>query len=794
MSRLQENPDAKALRRLIMASGGPVALLRQLQALSAEDRARLEVVFTEHRDDIIRRLRSSEFKAELAVLMVELGVSPRQVAETVDAWFRGFIDDGDTLDALGEALIGRGPEWGQRLVDSYLGSASSLAWVSLLLDPIIVTHQLPLPSDVRYLSDWLQRQGAPAPGRRWQEHFLAVCSHPDAMGTPMGPRAKVLQTLRYGTPILRDAEPLDDVALANALLGIIERGDRPQAQSNATLWLEGLGLVEEVWIQRERLLTALPNAHSSVVAFACTQLLRPDLDDDQLATLAVEVLARKEKGAKKQLLKHLGRLATPGPDLVAALQGLARGTDPTLAAAAMAQLSAWEVPPEPEDEPSGLWQEPAGEIEVLAWQPRVLDDPGLAELITVVTTDSRSSADFEEQLAELVATAHSRGLADVLAVLERFDLRPLGHEYLDRPALVEALVHLVGDRELPVPRTRQQTRLVLGHALAITARLGELPCLLSTPTHHGNHLAWRALLQRASRYRDLGLELEPTDVLAALNRVDPDAAPSDLTALEQPIRGVERTLAEVIRIWQRRPHQPRLEVLPPNGTGHRDGGPHMRCKLNDDKPSLVVALGLLGLWNAPDEGYHAERTEALRMLPAWPHRTALRIIKMTHRMGVGAVLDDLWEVGQVANPFAPVLSLACLVVASESTPTQREQVASVLFTAWQEGRLHPQELLDAWRSPEGREFQLSPTKIVALLRLLAEAGGLVLVWPLLVVIAEELAAEEKIPATAGAVFETLLVLLPEVPHQVELPNITALATRKGSSKAITLARAITEKL
>ncbi|RRD04390.1 hypothetical protein EII34_10010 [Arachnia propionica] len=794
MARTPEHPDAKAVRRLVMDAGGPVALLRQLRSLSGEDRARLEATFAEHRDDIVRRLRSSEFKGELAVLMVELGVTPEQFAETVDAWFRGFIDDGDTLDALGEALIDRGPAWGQRLVDAYLSSRSPRAWVSLILDPIIITHELPLPSDADYLTDWLRRWGGPAPGRRWQELFLAACSHPDALGTPMGPRARLLHWLRHGTSILRRAEPLDDVALADALLGIIERGDRPAAQSNATVWLEGLGLVEEVWRQRERLLAMLPNAHSTVVAFACAQLLRPDLSDEHLEALAVEVLSRKEKAPKKRILKHLGRLAAPGPDLAAALQGLAKEADTTVATAAMKQLGAWGIQLDAVDELSGLWQEPLGEIEPLASRPRVLDDPGLAELITVITGDPRSSGEFEEQLADLVATAHSRGLTDVLAVLEQFDLRPLEYEYLDRPVLAEALVHLVHDEELPVPRTRQLTRLVLGHALAVTRRLGELPCLLSTPTRHSNHLTWRALLQRASRYRDLGVALEATDVLAALSRVDPDGAPSDLAALEQPIRGLDRTLAEVVRIWLRRPYRPRLEVLPPNGAGHRDGGPHMRCKLDDDKPALVVALGLMELWNAPDEGYYAERTEALRLLPGLPHRAALRILKLTYRMGSGAGLEDLPEVGHVAHPFGPVLTLACLAVASEGTPAHREEVAAVLYGAWQDGRLRAEDLVDAWVSPQSREFQLSPAKVTSMLRLLAETGALALVWPLLVVIAEELAAAEKVPATASTVFETVLALLPEVPHATELPNITALAARKGSSKAITLARAIEEKL
>ncbi|MDO5067827.1 MAG: hypothetical protein Q4D96_11155 [Propionibacteriaceae bacterium] len=793
MAKTPEHPDAKALRRLVMDAGGPVALLRQLRSLPGEERARLEAVFAEHQGDVVRRLRSSEFKAELAVLMVELGATPEQFAETVDAWFRGFIDDGNDLDPLTEAMINRGAQWGRQLISEYMGRTAP-ALVSLILEPIILAHQLPLPLEVDYLSDWVQRLGAPTAGRRWQEHLLAACSLPDALGTPMGARTVAVTRIQQWAPRLRQVEPLDDDALTAALLGIIERGDRPAAQTNATVWLEGLDLTDQLRQKPDRLLAALPNAHSTVVAFACAQLL-PDLDDEHLEALAVEVLSRKEKSPRKQVLKQLGRITSPSPELVAALQALAQEPDPGLAAAAITQLGAWGIAPEGAEPVTGLWRDPSGEVEPLPERPRVLDDPGLAELFTVVTDRSRiTGGEFESQLADLVATAHSRGLSDVVAVLEQFDLRPLASEYLDQSVLAEALTHLASSEDLPTPQTRQQTHLVLGHALAVVGRLGELPCLLSTPTHRNNQLTWRALLQRASRYRDLGVALEPTDVLAALSRVDPGGAPSDLSALEQPIRGLERTLAEVISIWLDRPHRPRLKVLPPNGSGHRDGGASMRCRLSDDEPALVVALGLVGLWNSPDEGYYSERMEALRWLPALPHRSALRIIKLTHRLGAGTALEDLTVVGQVAAPFGPVLSLACLVVASESTPQQREAVAAVLCTAWEEGRLQPRELVDAWTSPEGREFQLSPSKVAAMLRLLADDGALALAWPLLVEVAEELAAADKVPASASSVFETILGLLPEVPHKTELPNITSLAARKGSSKAITLARTIGEQL
>ena len=73
---------------------------------------------------------------------------------------------------------------------------------------------------------------------------------------------------------------------------------------------------------------------------------------------------------------------------------------------------------------------------------------------------------------------------------------------------------------------------------------------------------------------------------------------------------------------------------------------------------------------------------------------------------------------------------------------------------------------------------------------IAEAGGLALAWPLLTSISEELAGAEKLPTGVATVLESVLHLLPEVPGKPDLPNIAALAARKGGSKAVRVARRI----
>ena len=88
----------------------------------------------------------------------------------------------------------------------------------------------------------------------------------------------------------------------------------------------------------------------------------------------------------------------------------------------------------------------------------------------------------------------------------------------------------------------------------------------------------------------------------------------------------------------------------------------------------------------------------------------------------------------------------------------------------------------------------SPAKTVTVLCTIADAGGLALAWPLLVTIAEELAGQRKTTAATATALEAVLRYLPEVQAAgitVDLPpNTTALAARKGNSKAMTVARRI----
>ena len=106
------------------------------------------------------------------------------------------------------------------------------------------------------------------------------------------------------------------------------------------------------------------------------------------------------------------------------------------------------------------------------------------------------------------------------------------------------------------------------------------------------------------------------------------------------------------------------------------------------------------------------------------------------------IVEAIAHAGQltaVARPLGPVLTFGLLVLACGAPAQHRETIAEILLTAWDEERLTPSDLLAAWRSPwwdadwgHGLKPRThSAAGAVATLDMVARAGGLALVWPLL---------------------------------------------------------------
>ena len=853
-------PEEADLVRMTKEATSLGHLIEQLESMDPEERAARSRVLKKGRRAIKAALTDKWGfpDTRLMLLTAALGSTPAQTAAAFDFSTVTSLKREDAIDETVALLAGRGADWVEKLVAALLRKHNDQWWLSHLVGPLCVALDLQLPGadHTTYWASWARNNSDPTPGTRWQEHFLQACASPNALTFPGLNRDE--SDIREKAKVLREREPTNDPALLDALLRVVERGDRPTAQQAVAHWLRALDLEGLLAAERPRMLAGLPNADKTVVKLFTGCLLADGLGDDDLTALALDVLVRKEKGVKRDVLKALRGLGTPSQDLIGTVEALAADADTATAELARELLEGWDAAP-PEEEPLGLWREPSLSAPELLPEftdnALVLDEPALLALLTDIDTWWRLSAfRYERLLATLVATAHAGGPEHLVRLIGR-NVSPAGWcGFLTR------LVVCLGDGTI-VPGQGIRPAASQGGPLSFLAAqrardifglLGELPCLLSTPTHEGFRVAWEVFRERVGRFREAGVELVPTDVAVALARLDRTCAPRDVSDLDLPIRGVEVRLSGVLARWRDDEPRPGLLRLSP---ASEDDRPHLnrpiwRLLVDGDVPGTFELLGLRNAWT---ERFHPDRSlywEAVRdlseawpepepddttriesagdddaevrvqpreslihisdseatltLLPAHPSRPATLVLQDLGNYSPTKAVDGFLPIAGVAERFGPVLSFVTLAVISGAALKDRDRVAEALLTAWDEGRLRPGDLVDAWRSPWWEDLNdtswtrretwpHSPAKTVTVLCTVADAGALALAWPLLVAIAEELAGQQKTTAATATALDAVLRYLPEVRAAgvtVDLPNVAALAARKGNGKAVTVAKRI----
>lgn len=855
MTAAAPTADQEDLISLVLDSTSTEQLAHQLATRTAEQCARMLHVLKDFLSTLSRKAGVGAPKAHLAMLVAALETTPAQVASVLDLFACSeLFRNREALDAVTASLTARGPQWCEQLASHLLSRRDRrIQALAPVLHPLLAAHDLPLPEHCGYWAGWVRLEAQHVGSPRWTESFLAACAAPGAFAAiPTATAQCYAETASSALARVRARGGLDDVALLRALLRVFERGDRPGAQRGALIWLRLLGLTERLWTERARLFAALPGASGSVVELAVDSLLAggPDgesLTGAELTALALEVLPRKEKGPRRAVLEVLRRAdPLPSPELTDALRVLAAGTDTMTAALAQVILLHWGHRPAAAGPDAGvrvrvrgLWREPAGIVpEPLA----ELDDEALvgyeSELIDLLERAGRgwgvNAMVLEHCLAALVAVARGEGPQELRRILAVTGPRH------SRELLARSLRDFVEGRIEPGTEPRPATTdtgplsfLTAQRIRDVIGLLGTIPCLLSTPSHADWSVSWDAFARRARRYRREGVALMPTDVAIALARLDRRRAPSDLTDFAQPVYGRAITLERVLEHWRTHPaRRGELELMPSrrDAAGRSAAPADRRLIAEGDEPVVFELLGLRNAWSLP---YHVRSAFARHELADlsgafWPpragglivapERESTRILLPEHPTRPAAVflgeflhaqiVEAIAHAGQltaVARPLGPVLTFGLLVLACGAPAQHREPVAEMLLAAWDEERLTASDLLAAWRSPwwdADWGHRLKPrahsaARAVATLGVVARAGGLALVWPLLTAIAEEFAGAERPPAATSDVLETVLELLAEVRAAgvaVELPNVTALAARGGSSGAVRAARLVVSRL
>ena len=792
--------NADTLAAFLLESKSFKDLVAALDDLTGADRSAIRKAIGKALPSLRRRMGEDRRRGHLILLTAAVGATPAQCATTFSPWdIWQLIRLPITRDRLLSWLAGNGPDWAGDLIARLLKRRDGAETYAELIDELVLALDLPIPDDPGFLTGWATEDNTvPRPGRRWEEHFIAACAAPNALGQYLvaDQRPQVQARIQEAVADLRVTEPTDDEALLLALLQVFERGDNRPSQQFALIQIAGLGLTPLLTKHLDRFLAALPNADPVVVKFAVEQLLPLGLGEDHLTTLALDVLARKEKGVKRTVLTALRSVNDPSQDLVEMLTATATGPDSTAAGLARELLDGWGTATGPV-ESLGLWRDPLSiPPEPLDDLDRLLDEVEFDELIHRLDSEAPGNwapvEVYERGLAALVALGWAEGRDAVAERLhDTLNHGPNTHG-MWKQLVQRWLQRVTGRKERGrSPRGAALTRVAIRRCNDVLDAVGRVPCLLSTPTHKNNRVSWDKFRDRLRRYAEKNVEVLPIDLFVALGRIDrSEAAPCTLPGR---VAG-GRTVQEVVDLWLTTPAEPgRMSCVPPSIFGNEQSNQVCRrVRMEGDEPVVAKILKVAGPWDrtrrAPERsGEHDIGSTLLPAHPIWA-ATAAQV-----NLPFGS--SSAWEIIEaIASVFHvdPVMALLAFVFASGASPQGRDGIAGALLSAWDESRLSPEVLVAAWDSSWRQEWRddIAPVKVASMLTTLAEAGGLALAWPLLTRIAEELAGMEKLPTGVATVLESVLHLLPEVPEKPDLPTVAALAARKGSSKAIKVARQI----
>lgn len=736
----------------------------------------------------------------LALFAVRVGVDARRAAAIMPGNHR--VSD----DLAARILSQRGPVFCARFIEHACAS-SRRAWehsTSVHAGAavrLVAEHDLPVPGSLEYLKDWavfalgaLTGEGERFPAqrgwcdpsiieRRYAEHARTAV----AVGVPAtGPFAKTLAPAVARSWIHRH----EAAELAFTALDAAGRpGDRKE-------WIrtliEDLAVTDAELIERADALVGVLGFGDPPVVESVAPILIAGVDDRTLTDVLSVGLSVKTKKARRALLTAAAKRARPDKESLDVLGPLvaeiAADKDPALARAAAAVVTAWDVEQvdlEPEVIDVAGWWRPTPAL----WNVPRLD-------IGEVTVDS---------LTEAAARLVERPVGVVDVEVERFLALANGAARTDPAGTRDALrgvprrwsPGLSGVAEWvrgePIPLLDRPARdddpganrLVWGVCSArqgaVLQRLGAVPCLLSTPTWEDLRIDPADLVTRLTDYVADEAAAGEADLSLAITRIDlhlvTDAILDELDGLAVPVVSqsgdvVEPAAGSLIARYTADPfREPALTI-------------HKNFRAWIPEP-LMVPDSLAAL---PDRwtGAHSTGPE-MAVFPTWGDGAVMQN-QYSDSADTGLLLRQM---ARRSTPLSPGMAINLIGDQRGLHHAAAADGSAAVIEAWERGLLRPGvadiRYLD-WRP--------KPTNLAAFARVcleLAEQGLASVVWSLLDdLIAASVATPRMLAGTADLV-EAIELLLPGA-TDVNLPGVRALAKRRGSSRAVTMARAITAGL
>lgn len=721
---------------------------------------------------------------------------------------------------------------------------------------------------VRVLVPLLRRE----PG--FADVLAAVLGDPEAFlvilaGSSPEPATVLLASL---TDMIREGS-LDRERQLSALFGLLTRQLTPEVSKAAVRLLGAFGFSTSDAVERMPLLLGiLPTVHASVAA-ALRPVMLEAVSAADLPSLAGVLCARTEKAGHTLLVRVLTAKTAiarwgdgPVAEALAVVSGL---TDESVAARARKALgiSAGAVAARVAD----LWRP----VPTVVDQPRPVTpieptEKGLATALSRIrarttTADPAvfldaavrwAASDLDAAVSWGVEAARKAGGAlswapgalwmfrGYVSPLLRVTLKDVSDE-LERPGLVARRYSKLGLRGFAAKHaekvlgSRGRSWLVAAaggyvgwhrhgedalHSrflAEIEMRLGEIPYLVSTPTHNDGGLDFDTLVQRLRGYGDL--PVGPLDLLLALLRLD--TPPVDRAADADGIQAVLWTAAEYLEPGLRSvdadgSREDRDAVhgwlqsggaraLPVSGLV-RDwilggGRPALTGRLDGSDVALDTATlpvpvplgdfagapaGLIGEVRPSTDrwaSFDGARVETdLGVVPRWSDRTAVRYRAAfgQKRRGATRGVDERW-LGRLAEAPSPGLGTLRGTIATLNHPDEDLRLAGVDAALLVMGRGYwPPEDATAITLALVASGDLKLARVAHSFEQVILGGGLQLLWPTALAILDAAASAERRPVGLSELTRMLRRYVAAVPREV-MPEVPASIARLAAAAGTT---------
>ena len=668
-------------------------------------------------------------------------------------------------------------------------------WTLELALRLLAPGDLAPPSGLAYLRAWasfaethLIHAGGEAELARWRfaEHArAAVAAGVNGAGSPeAGAMALVLA---------RGVE-LELIGREEAIelgFGGLDAAQRP---SDRLAWLETLrtlGVTDADLTARADALVPLLGFGDGTLIELLTPVLLAGDDATAVDTVLVALAAKAKKTRKAVLLAAAARRRPEGAEALAdTIAAQASDTDRSVARAAEALASAWALDATaPAAQPvvaAGWWRPTPPVWTVPAFEVPEPTPGALTDAAATLTGRGESTLidiEVERFWALAVAVAH----ADPAAARDALrGVRPVWQLGLGAAAAwvrgepCPYADRLAGDEDRQ--RTDDFLDLPQARDADLAARLGEVPVLVSTPSRDDLSILPADLIARLSRYREAGVPVGEADLVLAAARLDlaelTEADRAALAELRVGVAGLRRPIEALagptLAAYSLDPF-----VEPPLRREHgwqRPGHPVAPA-------SLAGFPHRLGGWYGADQG----------IVPAWER-------SFHAGDGGGSSGAALRQLARRAAPLADLHAADLLHAQHSLLERDPDGAARAALEAFERGLLRP-------GAAEPALLSETPGSYAALAQAwldTAQLGLASVVWGALdALVVASLRARRLTPGTAEVV-EALAALAPEAAAAVAagdadasvwaLPGVRELATRAGSSRAVTAAKRLVADL